>query len=122
MVDENTALNGTTTKTATMDYDGEKKNGYGPIIVAVSLALLLGLSFSAGHRYPDNAYLSSDVVGSGTATAFSSDPGTVGPGDSCTNDSECLVPAGFDHAVCETVRCRHRVFCGHICEPYAGPR
>ena len=121
MRDENTAPNGTTTKTATMDYDGEKKNGYGPIIVAVSLALLLGLSFYAGRRYPDADYLYSDGVGSGTAVSFSSGPGKVGPGESCTKDSDCLVPEGFDDpGVCEKVRCDHP-YCGHVCSRMQEP-
>ena len=103
MRDENTALNGTTTKTATMDYDGEKKNGYGPIIVAVSLALLLGLSFYAGRhsaamRMPNGVTSSSSsslsLVGSGTAAAFLSGPGTVvvGPGEPCETVTDCRAP------------------------------
>ena len=43
---ENTALNGTATTEGHEDW--KKKKGYGPIIVAVSLALLLGLSFYTG--------------------------------------------------------------------------
>ena len=45
---ENTALNGTTN--ATKNQEWKTKKGYGPIIVAASLALLLGLSFYAGRQ------------------------------------------------------------------------
>ena len=46
---ENTALNGTTN--ATKNQEWKTKKGYGPsLVVAVSLALLLGLSFYAGRQ------------------------------------------------------------------------
>ena len=46
---ENTALNGTTS--ATKNQEWKTKKGYGPsLVVAVSLALLLGLSFYAGRQ------------------------------------------------------------------------
>ena len=85
---ENTALNGTTTTTVTTNQEWKTKKGYGPIIVAVSLALLLGLSFYAGRhsaamRMPNGvtSSSSSSLVGSGTAAALS--------GDSCTCDEDC---------------------------------
>ena len=46
---ENTSLNGTTN--ATKNQEWKTKKGYGPsLVVAVSLALLLGLSFYAGRQ------------------------------------------------------------------------
>ena len=82
---ENTALNGTATK----DHEDwkKKKKGYGPIIVAASLALLLGLSvYSTGgpvdggttlppplyrdeKEMPKGAAFSSSLVGSGIAAS-----------------------------------------------------
>ena len=69
---ENTALNGTT---ATQDQkdDWKQKKGYGPILVAASLALLLGLSVYMGRHGEmgtKNAAVSSSytsLVGSSTA-------------------------------------------------------
>ena len=85
---ENTALNGTT---VTKDHQGWKtKKGYGPIIVAVSLALLLGVSFYAG-RHSDAMRMTNGVtsssssslslVGSGTTTSLSK--------STCTKDTDC---------------------------------
>ena len=81
---ENTAFNGTATK----DHeDWKKKKGYGPIIAAVSLALLHGLSvYSTGgpvdggttlppplyrdeKEMPKGAAFSSSLVGSGIAAS-----------------------------------------------------
>ena len=45
---ENTTRNGTTATAANNDHDWKQKKGYGPIVVAVSLTLLLGVSFYAG--------------------------------------------------------------------------
>ena len=76
---ENTALNGTTN--ATKNQEWKTKKGYGPIIVAASLALLLGLSFYAGRQVSGanlremgmtNAAAASSsmsLVGSGTAAS-----------------------------------------------------
>ena len=103
---ENTALNGTTTTTTTVtkNQDWKQKKGYGPIIVAVSLALLLGLSFYAGRhsaamRMPNGVASSSSssslsLVGSGTAAAFLSGPATVvvGPGEPCETVTDCRAP------------------------------
>ena len=83
---ENTALNGTTT---TKDHQEWKtKKGYGPIIVALSLVLLLGLSFYAGRRSDAmrmtngvTSSSSSSLVGSGTTALLSN--------TSCTKDSDC---------------------------------
>ena len=98
MMDQNTALNGPTITTTTKDYDGKKKkNGYGPIIVVVSLALLLGLAFYAARSPNDDSFhydemgmtnvvasssSSLSFVGSGTAASVSSGLKTVGPGES----------------------------------------
>merc|ERR1712028_193559 len=73
------ALNGTTN--ATKNQEWKTKKGYGPIIVAASLALLLGLSFYAGRQVSGanlremgmtNAAAASSsmsLVGSGTAAS-----------------------------------------------------
>ena len=76
---ENTALNGTTATTKDHeDEDWKKKRGYGPILVAVSLALLLGLSFYMGGHFDDGtnlppsvaaSSLSMSLVDSGTAAS-----------------------------------------------------
>ena len=89
---ENTALNGTSTTTVTKNQEWKMKKGYGPIIVAVSLALLLGLSFYAGRhsaemRMPNGVPSSSSssslsLVGSGTAAALSRPP-------QCTKPEDC---------------------------------
>ena len=73
---ENTALNSTTV--TTKDQEWKTKKGYGPIIIAVSLALLLGLSFYAS-RHSDALRMtngmasssSSSLVGSGTTSSLS---------------------------------------------------
>ena len=62
---ENTALNGTATK----DHeDWKKKKGYGPIIVAVSLALLLGLSFYTGGHLEGGTKEMQSVAASSSST------------------------------------------------------
>ena len=62
---ENTALNGTTNATKDHeDEDWKKKKGYRPILVAVSLALLLGLSFYMGGHFDDGTNLPPSVAAS----------------------------------------------------------
>ena len=68
---ENTALNDTTTK----DQDWKTKKGYGPIIVAVSLALLLGVAFCAGQSRGTSL-----AVGSGTGEMGTTTPNLVREG------------------------------------------
>ena len=48
---EHTALNGTTTAAAPKDQEWKTKKGYSPIMVAMCLVLLLGLSMYAGGPY-----------------------------------------------------------------------
>ena len=105
----NTTLNGTT---VTKDHQGWKtKKGYGPIIVAVSLAL--GLSFYAGRQVGGgtsfrrgavgltNGVASSSLsfVGSGTAASVSTTP--------CKKIDDC---GRFNHnglvPLCEKGVCR----------------
>ena len=110
---ENTALNDTTTTTTvTNDHQGWKtKKGYGPLIVAVSLALLL--SFYAGRQVGGgtttfrrggavgmtNGVASSSLlfVGSGTAASVSTT-------QSCTKGEDCSYRRGLlptcDNGVC----------------------
>ena len=67
---ENTALNGSTNATTvTKNQEWKTKKGYGPIIVAVSLALLLGLSFYAGRH--SAAMRMTNGVGSSSSSAES---------------------------------------------------
>ena len=62
---ENTVFNGTATK----DHeDWKKKKGYGPIIVAVSLALLLGLSFYTGGHLEGGTKEMQSVAASSSST------------------------------------------------------
>ena len=68
---ENTALNDTTTK----DQDWKTKKGYGPIIVAVSLALLLGVAFCAGQSRGTSL-----AGGSGTGEMGTTTPNLVREG------------------------------------------
>ena len=64
---ENTAFNGTVTK----DHeDWKKKKGYGPIIVAVSLALLLGLSLYMGGHFDDGTNLPPNVAASSSSMSL----------------------------------------------------
>ena len=124
---ENTALNGTTN--ATKDHeDWKKKKGYGPILVAVSLALLLSLYVggylgSSTHLRHDEMKTtntaasspSTSLVGSGTAASLSSGLGKGNAGDQCKHTSECKVPEKLDHAVCRRNKCQQgakRDFCG----------
>ena len=73
-----TALNGTTT--TTKDQQAWKtKKGYGPIIVALSLALLLGLSFYAG-RHSDEMRMTNVVASSSSSLCLCVAEGW----DSCT--------------------------------------
>ena len=62
---ENTALNGTT---VTKDQEWKTKKGYGPIIVAVSLALLLGLSFYAGRHSTEMMGMTNGVASSSSSS------------------------------------------------------
>ena len=79
---ENTALNGTTN--ATKDQEWKTKKGYGPIIVALCLALLLGLSLYAGGPYDgDSLRRNGDNIVDGIAT--SAVQGGAGHGDATSN-------------------------------------
>ena len=82
---ENTVLNSTTTK----DQEWKTKKGYGPIIVAVSLALLLGLSFYAGRH-------SAEMRMTNVVASSSSSLSVVGSGDHpipCKTFKDCPQPA-----------------------------
>merc|ERR1719162_2933836 len=107
---ENTALNGTTTTTGTTNQAWKTKKGYGPVVVAVSLALLLGLSFYAGRhsaamRMTNSVASSSSsslsLVGSGTAAALSKH------GPPCTKTEDCPPPPrdGGGWVQCTNGRC-----------------
>ena len=130
---ENTALNGTTA-TQDQEDDWKQKKGYGPIIVAASLAFLLGRSFYAG-RQVGGAHLrhgemgmtnaAASLVGLGTATSdlktltiavdddhlvdvlLSGWPykGGGNSGDKCTKTSDCKIPKYLDHVVCRHGKC-----------------
>ena len=66
---EHTALNGTTTA-ASKDQEWKTKKGYGPIIVVMCLALLLGLSLYAGGPYDgDNLRRYDESIVDGSATS-----------------------------------------------------
>ena len=75
---ENTALNGTIT--ATKDEEWKKKKGYGRILVAVSLALLLSL-YAGGHL-GSGTNLHHGEMGTKDAAASSSSTSLVGSGGS----------------------------------------
>ena len=88
---ENTALNGTTTVTKNQEW--KTKKGYGPIIVAVSLALLLGLSFYAGCHSRRHKLSAKKTAG---AVVNSSDHGNRCPGFDTETDcgGSCPCPSG----------------------------
>ena len=81
---ENTALNGTTT---TKDHQGWKKKK-NPIIVAVSLALLLGLSFYAGRR--GEVGMTNGVASSSSLSLVGSTASLSKVCKACKNDDNCL--------------------------------
>ena len=97
---ENTALNDTaTTTTVTNDHQGWKtKKGYGPLIVAVSLALLL--SFYAGRQ-----------VGGGTTTFRRG--GAVGMTNGVASSSLLFVGSGTAASVSTTQSCTKGEDCSH---------
>ena len=91
---ENTALNDTTTK----DQDWKTKKGYGPIIVAVSLALLLGVAFCAGQSRGTSLAVGSGTTRGGTTaiaslTMMSNDADSMEPPKSTCkkikNEADC---------------------------------
>ena len=85
---ENTALNGTT---VAKEQEWKTKKGYGPIIVAVSLALLLGLSFFAGRH-------SAEMRMTNVVASSSSSLSVVGSGINpipCKTVKDCPQPAPF---------------------------
>ena len=83
---ENTALNGTTT---TKDHQEWKtKKGYGPIIVALSLVLLLGLSFYAGRR--GEVGMTNGVASSSSLSLVGSTASLSKVCKACKNDDNCL--------------------------------
>ena len=81
---ENTALNGTTVTKNQEEW--KTKKGYGPIIVAVSLALLLGLSFYAG-RHSDAMRMTNVVASSSSSSLVGS--GTTDSPIYCTTANDC---------------------------------
>ena len=93
-MDEKTALK-RTTATATKDQEWKKKKGYGPILVAVSLALLLSL-YAGGHlgsgtNLPPS--LHRDEKGMTNAVVSSSSTSLVGSG---TAQAECQKNTGYN--------------------------
>ena len=130
---ENTALNGTTN--ATKDHeDWKKKKGYGPILVAVSLTLLLSLYaggyLGSGTNLPSSLSSSStSLVGLSTAASnlktltieldddenidgllsgwlLKGSGGGRNPGAKCKHTSDCSIPPGLNHAVCRDGQCQ----------------
>ena len=79
---ENTAPNDTTT---TKDQDWKQKKGYGPIIVAVSLALLLGLSFYLGGHLGGGTTLYRDKKETQNVAASSSSTSLMGSGTAASD-------------------------------------
>ena len=108
---ENTALNGTTN--ATKNQEWKTKKGYGPIIVAASLALLLGLSFYAGRQVSGanlremgmtNAAAASSslsLVGSGTAASDLKTLTIVVDDDELIDGLLSVKPKGGSSAYCK---------------------
>ena len=78
---ENTALNGTTN--ATKNQEWKTKKGYGPIIVAASLALLLSLY--AGGYLGSGTHLWHGEMGTKNAVASSSSTSLVGSGTAASD-------------------------------------
>ena len=78
---ENTALNDTTT---TKDQDWKQKKGYGPII-AMSLALLLGLSFYLGGHLGGDTTLYRDKKEMQNVAASSSSTSLMGSGTAASD-------------------------------------
>ena len=103
---ENTALNGTTN--ATKDQEWKTKKGYGPIIVALCLALLLGLSLYAGGPYDgDSLRRNGDNIVDGIATSAVQDG--AGHGDATSNTcweyGKICSPRMFKNQVDTCVNC-----------------
>jgi len=108
---ENTALNGTTN--ATKNQEWKTKKGYGPIIVAASLALLLGLSFYAGRQVSGAnlremgmtnaaaASSSTSLVGSGTAASDLKTLTIVVDDDELIDGLLSVKPKGGSSAYCK---------------------
>ena len=88
---ENTTVNGTT---ITKDQEWKTKKGYGPIIVAVSLALLLGLSFYAGRHSSDAMRMTNGVASSSSSSLSLVSSGKY-PIIRCRTDKDCPQPAPF---------------------------
>ena len=110
---ENTALNGTT---ITKDHQGWKsKKGYGPIlVVAVSLALVLGLSFSAGRQVGGGGtnFRRGELGMTNAVASLSSSLSLVGSGTAashvtkCTSAKDCpFSMGGMVHFKCESRIC-----------------
>ena len=91
---ENTALNDTTITTKDHE-DWKKKKGYGPIIVAVSLALLLGLSFYTGGPIDGGTNLHHSEMGTKDAAAASSSMSLVGSG-TAKSSAYCNKNTGYN--------------------------
>ena len=92
---ENTALNNTTTTTKDHE-DWKQKRGYGPIIVAVSLALLLGLSFYTGGSIDGGTTLHHGEMGTkNVAAASSSSMSLVGSG-TAKSSAYCKKNTGYN--------------------------
>ena len=95
---ENTALNGTTA-TQDQEEDWKEKKRYGPIIVAASLALLLGLPFYAG-RQVGGAHLCHGEMGMTNAAASSSSSTSLVGSGTATSDLKTLtIAVDADHLV-----------------------
>ena len=111
-MDEKTALK-RTTATATKDQEWKKKKGYGPILVAVSLALLLSL-YAGGHlgsgtNLPPS--LHRDEKGMTNAVASSSSTSLVGSGTAQGgSSSHCEKNTGYN---CGAVFPPNGNTCGH---------
>ena len=111
---ENTALNGTTAATKDHeDEDWKKKRGYGPILVAVSLALLLSLYvggyLGSGTNLPPP--LHRDENGMTNAVASSSSTSLVGSGTAQGGSSAyCKKNTGYN---CGAVFPPNGDTCGH---------
>ena len=105
---ENTALNDATTK----DQDWKTKKGYGPIIVAVSLALLLGVAFCAGQSRGTSLAVGSGTTRGGTTaiaslTMMSNDADYMQQYCSVHTDrASCVAATGFYDDPCIWARAR----------------
>jgi len=94
---ENTALNGTAT---TEDHeDWKKKKGYGPIIVAVSLALLLGLSFYLGDHLGGGTNLDRDEKETQNVAASSSSMSLVSSATAASDSKTLTIELNDDENI-----------------------